>query len=71
MDSKTFLIPSLMEADAKLLQAELEQISGVRDVQIHQPTHSVTVTWTAPATWDDIGRRLAELQFTPDYPQTN
>jgi hypothetical protein len=70
MDSKTFLIPTMTEADARLVETELEQISGVRDVRIHTPTHSVTVTWAAPATWDDIGRRLAELQFTPDYPQS-
>lgn len=71
MDSKTFLIPAMREADAEVIQSGIESIQGVRVVQVHQPTHSVTVTWTSPATWDDIGRRLAELKFTPDLPQEN
>lgn len=69
MDSKTFLIPSMMEADARLIQTELEQISGVREVRVHQPTHTVTVVWSTPATWDDISQRLWKLNLIPDLPQ--
>jgi hypothetical protein len=71
MDSKTFMIPTMTPDDAKLLQTELQQIDGVRDVHIHQPTHSVTVTWTKPSAWEAVRRRLAQLHFTPDLPQEN
>ena len=69
MNSKTFLIPAMMEEDADIIEAELEQINGVREVSVHQPTHSVTVSWADPATWDDILFRLRELNFNPDLPQ--
>lgn len=69
MDSKTFMIPTMKAVDAARIESALEQINGVRTVQVHLPTHSVTVTWTAPAVWDDIGKRLTELSYTPDLPQ--
>lgn len=69
MDSKTFMIPTMTADDATLIEAELGKIEGVRGAQVYLPTHSVTVTWSAPATWDDIGKRLTELKFTPDLPQ--
>ena len=69
MDSKTFLIPTMLDKDAKLIETELTQLGGVRDVHTHLPTHSITVSWASPATWEQIERRLAELQFTPDFPQ--
>ena len=68
MDSKTFMIPSMLDKDAKLIETELTQIGGVRNVHTHLPTHTITVEWASPATWEMIERRLAELQFTPDYP---
>ncbi len=70
MDSKTFLIPALTPEDARILAVELEQIDGVRDVQIHQPTHSVSVVWTSPARWDDIASKLWKLNLIPDLPQS-
>ncbi len=69
MDSKTFQIVTMNEKDAKLVESELMQIGGVRNVHTHLPTHSVTVTWASPATWEMIQKRLAELAFTPDYAQ--
>jgi copper chaperone CopZ len=54
MDSTTFLIPVMTVNDVSLIQNELQQIDGVRAVQIHQPTHSVTVTWTKPDTLDAV-----------------
>ncbi len=68
MDSKTFMIPTMMPADGELIETELEQIAGVRQVLIDQPTHSITVTWANPATWATIERRLLVLNFTPDLP---
>lgn len=69
MDSKTFLIPAMTADDAPVIQTELQQIDGVRDVHIHQPTHSVTVTWNKPDTLHAIWKRLEQLHFTPDFPQ--
>jgi hypothetical protein len=71
MDSSTFQIPTMTEADAELIQAELEQINGVRTVLIHPPTHSVTITWTQPASLNDVWKRLERLHFTPDFPNTD
>ncbi len=68
MDSKTFMIPTMMSGDGEIIETELGQMAGVRQVLIHQPTHSITVTWAAPATWEAIERRLLALNFTPDLP---
>jgi len=68
MDSETFQILTMNEKDAKLIETELTQIGGVRNVHMHLPTHSVTVEWASPATWEMIQKRLMELHFTPDYP---
>ncbi len=68
MDSRTFQIPSMVEEDVPVIQNDLQEINGVRDVQIYLPTQNITVTWTSPATWDQIVRHLAELNFTPDFP---
>ncbi|MEP7293598.1 MAG: hypothetical protein ABI835_17560 [Chloroflexota bacterium] len=69
MDSKTFLIPAMADNDAERIKAELEQIQGMRTVEIHAPTHSVTVVWTSPASLDEVWKRLERLHFTPDFPQ--
>ena len=69
MDSKTILIPAMVDDDSKIIESELQQIEGVRSVKVYQPTHSVTVVWVKPATWDAINRRLLELKFAPDLPQ--
>lgn len=69
MDSKTFLIPSMMAGDDEIVQTELGQIAGVREVRVEPATRSVTITWAEPATWSDIHKRLLELNFTPDLPQ--
>jgi hypothetical protein len=71
MDSMTFMIPAMTADDAPMIQTELQQIDGVREVSIHQPTHSITVTWTKPETLNAIWKRLETLHFTPDFPQEN
>lgn len=71
MDSKVFQIPAMTEADANLIQTELEQIQGVRTVEIHEPTRSVTITWVEPASMSDVWKRLEKLHFTPNLPQQN
>ncbi len=68
MDSKTFMIPTMMPTDGEIIETELGQIAGVRQVLIDQPTHSITVTWSAPATWGALEKRLLALNFTPDLP---
>ncbi len=71
MDSNTFQIPAMTEADVNLIKTELEQIDGMHTVAIHAPTHSVTITWSAPASLDAVWKRLELLHFTPDFPQTD
>lgn len=71
MDSRTFQIPAMTEADMNLIQTELEQIQGVRTVDIHEPTRSVTITWIEPTSEQDIWKRLEKLHFTPNLPQQN
>jgi len=70
MESITFQIPAMTEADAELVQTELQQIAGVRTVQVHYPTRSVTIVWTEPAGVDSFSKRLDLLHLTPDFPQT-
>lgn len=69
MDSITFQIPSMTEVDSELVQTELQQIPGVRLVQVYFPTRSVTVTWTSPASVESFAKHLEALHLTADFPQ--
>ncbi len=71
--SKTFQIPSMTPEDMQLIENTLQQVNGVISVDLHQPTRSVTLVWTEPATWDDFALQLDRIGFTPDlhHPDTS
>lgn len=71
MQSMTFQIPKMEVTDVDLIKKSLVNIEGMRSVELHAPTHSVTITWVEPATIDEVWKRLEKLHFTPDFPQTD
>ena len=71
MQSMTFQIPVMKVTDVAPIKKTLEQIDGMHSVEIHEPTHSVTIVWTEPASVADVWKRLVWLRFTPDFPNTD
>lgn len=71
MQSMTFQIPKMEVTDADLIKKTLLKIDGMRSVELHAPTHSVTITWVEPASVDEVWKQLEWLHFTPDFPQTD
>jgi hypothetical protein len=63
----------MTDADVRLIEHTLQQVNGVERVDIHQPTRSVTLVWSDPATWDDFALQLDRIGFTPDlhHPDTS
>ncbi len=70
MDSITFTISNMTEQESDVVKTQLEQIEGVRSVQIDLPTHSVTVIWVDPVTVETLWKRLEAVNITPDLPQS-
>jgi hypothetical protein len=71
MQSMTFQIPKMEVTDVDLIKKTLLKIDGMQAVEIHAPTHSVTITWVEPASIDEVWKQLEWLHFTPDFPQTD
>lgn len=48
------------------ITSELEDIEGVQSVTGSPETKTITVTWQAPAEWEQIRSKLAEIEFPED-----
>ena len=69
MQSRSFHLYEVQdEIEAQEVMQELSNIEGVRSVQGDYETRIFAVTWSEPATWEDIRVALANLHYTPDYP---
>ena len=47
------------------IKNEVAEIAGVTAVQADEKTKVVTVTWDAPASWDQIKATLTEIEYPP------
>jgi copper chaperone CopZ len=68
METKTFQAPAIHCGHCTMtIQREVAELAGVKSVQADQNTKLVTVTWEAPATWDQIKTLMEEI----GYPAAN
>lgn len=66
MQAKTFEVPNISCGHCVMtIQNEVSDVSGVQSVQADKDTRMVTVTWDAPATWDQIKDLLVEINYPP------
>ncbi len=66
MSSKTFVVPSISCGHCvNSIQNEVAELGGVKSVVADQASKVVTVTWDAPATWEQIAAALTEMDYAP------
>lgn len=66
MESKTFTVPNIgCDGCVKAIKNELSEISGVQKVDGVVEGKTVTVEWSAPATWEQIVAALNEIEYAP------
>ena len=66
MESKTFQVPNIgCDGCVKTIKNELSTIKGVQQVEGAVDTQTVTVSWQAPATWEQIVNTLEEIEYAP------
>jgi copper chaperone CopZ len=66
MEKKTFTVPNISCGHCvHTVQSEVGDIAGVQAVQADEQTKQVTVTWQAPATWEQIASLLTEIDYPP------
>lgn len=67
MDTKTFKVPNMTcNGCVSTVRGEIEQLTGVINVDINKPAQLVTVEWNAPASWELIEKALIEIEYAPE-----
>ncbi len=66
METKTFEVPNIgCDGCVRTIKNELGALAGVQQVEGSKDTRQVTVTFDAPATWDEIVAKLREIDYAP------
>jgi copper chaperone len=66
MSEKTFTVPNISCGHCvRTVETELKELAGVQTVQANADSKQVTVTWEAPATWEQIESTLVEINYPP------
>ena len=66
METKTFQVPNIgCDNCVRTITNEVGTLKGVKLVEGNAETKTVKVNWEAPATWDEIQAKLAELDYAP------
>lgn len=66
MENKTFQVLNMTcNGCVNTVRSELENVSGVVNVDVNKPSQLVTVEWQAPATWDIIKNALTVIDYEP------
>lgn len=67
METKTFVVPNISCGHCThTIEMELGDLAGVTAVKAEQESKKVTVTWEAPATWEQIRATLQEINYPPE-----
>ena len=67
MTTKTFTVPNIHCGHCThTIEMELSELPGVTSVEAEEATRHVTVTWTEPATWEQIQALLQEINYPPE-----
>lgn len=66
MTTKTFVVPNISCGHCThTIESELSEMAGVQSVKADQATKQVTVSFDAPATWEQIVATLEEINYPP------
>ena len=66
METKTFVAPAIHCGHCiNAIQMEVSELTGVKSVNADLDTKSVTVSWDAPASWENIKSLLEEIGYPP------
>ena len=67
MTSRTVQVPNISCSHCvRTIERELGELEGVEAVSAEAATRKVRVDWDeSRATWDDVRRRLAEINYPP------
>lgn len=66
MESKTFQVPNIgCDGCVRSIKNELSALAGVQKVDGVVDTKTVTVEWSAPASWQEIVSTLTEIDYAP------
>jgi copper chaperone CopZ len=66
MATKTVVVPNISCGHCThTIESELSDLAGVQSVKADQATKKVTITFDAPATWDEIVATLEEINYPP------
>jgi copper chaperone CopZ len=66
MTTKTFVVPNISCGHCThTIESELAEINGVKSVKAEEASKKVTVTFDAPATWEQIVDTLTEIDYPP------
>jgi len=67
MESKTVKVPNIHCGHCThTIKMELSELAGVSEVLADQESLMVTVSWAAPATWEQIKATLVEINYPPE-----
>jgi copper chaperone CopZ len=67
MESKTFTVPTIHCGHCThTIEIELKEMAGVTAVHADEASRQVTVSWQAPATWEQIRALLTEINYPPE-----
>jgi copper chaperone CopZ len=67
VETKTVTVPNIgCDGCVKSIKSEVADIAGVTQVDGVVDTKQITVQWTAPATWDIIKAKMAEIEYAPE-----
>jgi copper chaperone len=66
MESKTFKVPNMTcNGCVSTVKGELEQLTGVVNVDVNKPAQLVTVEFNNPASWQAIESALVAIDYPP------
>jgi copper chaperone len=66
MEAKTFKVPNMTcNGCVSTVKSEIEQLTGVVNVDVNKPAQLVTVEWNAPASWSVIEQALIGIEYPP------
>ena len=67
MEERTVRTPAMSCAHCvATIERELGELSGVESVHADLASKTVTVHWSAPATWEQIHDLLSEIGYPPE-----
>lgn len=67
METKTFKAPNISCMHCvHTIKTELALMAGIKAVDAAPDTKLVTVSWEAPASWDAIKAKMAEIGYPAD-----